>query len=108
MKPVSGSGDSQTGPSTIKRALAAIDRLQGRLDAAERAATEPIAIIGLACRLPGGVDSPDTYWQLLADGVDAVTEVPRERWDIERYYDPDPDARRRTDDRVLASRPLGR
>jgi len=92
VKPVSGSGDSQAGPSTIKRALAAIDRLQGRLDAAERAATEPIAIVGLACRLPGGVDSPDTYWQLLADGVDAVTEVPRERWDIDRYYDPDPDA----------------
>jgi len=91
VKPVSWLGDSQTGPSTIKRALAAIERLQGRLAAAERAATEPIAIVGLACRLPGGVDSPKKYWQLLAGGVDAVTEVPRERWDIDRYYDPDPD-----------------
>jgi acyl transferase domain-containing protein len=62
------------------------------VDAAEQARTEPIAIVGLACRFPGGVDSPESYWRLLADGIDAVTEVPRERWDIEHYYDPDPEA----------------
>ena len=78
--------------STITRALGAIERLEARLKTAERARTEPIAIVGLACRFPGGADSPEAYWQLLANGVDAVTEVPPERWDINQYYDPDPDA----------------
>ncbi|MEP7308331.1 MAG: amino acid adenylation domain-containing protein [Acidobacteriota bacterium] len=87
-----GPADARAGPSTIKRALGAIDRLQSRLDAAERARTEPIAIVGLACRLPGGVDSPEKYWRLLADGRDAVTEVPAERWNIDQYFDADPDA----------------
>ncbi|QSQ15455.1 type I polyketide synthase [Myxococcus landrumensis] len=41
---------------------------------------EPIAIVGLACRFPGGADSPDAYWKLLKDGVDAVREVPADRW----------------------------
>ncbi|MBA3948611.1 MAG: 6-deoxyerythronolide-B synthase, partial [Acidobacteria bacterium] len=85
-------GAPREGSSTIRKALGAIDRLQTRLDAAERARTEPIAIVGLSCRFPGGVDSPEAYWQLLAGGVDAVTVVPPERWDIDRYYDPDPDA----------------
>jgi len=85
-------GHPQAGPSTVKRALGAIERLQARLEAAERAATEAIAIVGLSCRFPGA-DSPDQYWRLLADGVDAITEVPAERWDIARYFDPDPDAR---------------
>ena len=65
--------------------------MQAKLAAVERARTEPIAIVGLACRLPGGVDSPERYWRLLADGVDAVTGVPRARWEIDRVYDPDPD-----------------
>ncbi len=51
---------------------------------------EPVAIIGMACRLPGGVRDPDTYWTLLADGADAIEEVPPERWDIDALYDPEP------------------
>ncbi|MCC7360975.1 MAG: SDR family NAD(P)-dependent oxidoreductase [Anaerolineales bacterium] len=54
--------------------------------------TEPLAIIGLSCRFPGGADSPAAFWQLLADGVDAVSEVPADRWDVDAFYDPDPDA----------------
>jgi acyl transferase domain-containing protein len=54
--------------------------------------TEPIAIIGIGCRFPKGAESPETYWQLLRDGVNAVEEVPAQRWDIESYYDPDPSA----------------
>ncbi len=92
MTKAAGAGAPDAGRSTVKRALEAIDRLQARVDAAERARTEPIAIVGLSCRFPGGVESPDSYWQLLADGRDAVTEVPRDRWDLEQYYDPDPDA----------------
>ena len=50
---------------------------------------DPIAIIGIGCRLPGASD-PESYWQLLRNGVDAITEVPAERWDIDAVYDPNP------------------
>src|SRR5437762_9065692 len=52
---------------------------------------EPIAIIGLGCRFPGGASHPQAFWELLCRGVDAITEVPAERWDARRFYDPDPD-----------------
>lgn len=50
----------------------------------------PIAIIGMACRLPGGITSPDQLWEALLRGDDLVTEVPPERWDADEYYDPQP------------------
>ena len=50
---------------------------------------EPIAIIGIGCRLPGA-KTPEAFWQLLRNGVDAITEVPPERWDIDTFYDPCP------------------
>ena len=53
---------------------------------------EPIAIVGLGCRYPGGISDAETFWRLLEDGIDAVREVPRERWDVDALYDPDPDA----------------
>jgi len=53
---------------------------------------EQIAITGIGCRFPGDVDGPEEYWQLLVDGVDAVTAVPRQRWDAEAWYDSDDDA----------------
>ncbi|MGE5270611.1 MAG: type I polyketide synthase, partial [Thiohalocapsa sp.] len=52
---------------------------------------DAIAIVGLACRLPGGA-SPSAYWRMLCGGVDAITEVPPERWPIDALYDPDPQA----------------
>ena len=76
----------------LQRALTTVERLQHRLDEAERALVEPIAIIGMACRFPGSVDTPEAFWTLLHDGVDAITEVPAERWDVDAYFDPDPDA----------------
>ena len=51
---------------------------------------EPIAIIGMGCHLPGEASTPERYWRLLRDGVDAVTEVPRDRFDIDEYYHPEP------------------
>lgn len=53
---------------------------------------EPIAIIGAACRFPGGVTNLETFWRLLDDGIDVIGDVPATRWDIESLYDPDPDA----------------
>jgi acyl transferase domain-containing protein/acyl carrier protein len=51
---------------------------------------EPIAVIGLGCRFPGGVKSPAEYWKLLCGAVDAITEVPYYRWNVDDFYDPDP------------------
>ncbi|MDT5292686.1 MAG: polyketide synthase 5, partial [Mycobacterium sp.] len=49
-----------------------------------------VAVIGMACRLPGGIDSPAALWEALLRGDDTVTKVPLDRWDAEEYYDPEP------------------
>lgn len=56
------------------------------------AQAEPIAIVGMACRFPGGATTPEAFWDMLRRGEDAVTEVPADRWDVDAFYDPDPDA----------------
>ncbi|AOX01782.1 beta-ketoacyl synthase [Moorena producens PAL-8-15-08-1] len=75
----------------MANALLQLESMQSKLDALERAKTEPIAIIGIGCRFPGGIDNPEAFWRILHDGVDTITEVPKNRWDIDSYYDPDPD-----------------
>nr|WP_255413289.1 type I polyketide synthase [Mycobacterium sp. 3519A] len=50
----------------------------------------PIAVIGMACRLPGGVNSPEQLWDALIGGADLVTEIPSDRWDVDEFYDPEP------------------
>ncbi len=75
----------------VKRALLAVEDMRRRLEAAEARQHEPIAIVGMACRFPGEADDPDRYWRLLHDGVDAVGEVPVDRWDVDALHDPDPD-----------------
>jgi acyl transferase domain-containing protein/NAD(P)-dependent dehydrogenase (short-subunit alcohol dehydrogenase family)/threonine dehydrogenase-like Zn-dependent dehydrogenase/acyl carrier protein len=52
--------------------------------------SEPLAVVGLACRFPGGAGNPESFWNLLREGRDAVAEVPPTRWSLEAYYDPDP------------------
>src|SRR6186997_751723 len=49
----------------------------------------PIAIIGIGCRFPGGANDPQTFWRLLCEGVDAITEVPEDRWNRRAFYDPE-------------------
>ncbi|OBA59293.1 polyketide synthase [Mycobacterium sp. 1100029.7] len=49
----------------------------------------PIAVIGMGCRLPGGIDSPDAFWRALLRGDDLVTEIPPDRWDVDDHYDPE-------------------
>ena len=55
--------------------------------------SEPIAILGIGCRFPGGVDSPDNLWQLLSEERDAISEFPTDRgWNLDVLLGPDPDA----------------
>ena len=54
------------------------------------ATVTPIAVIGMACRLPGGIDSPEQLWEALLRGDDLVTEIPADRWDADEFYDPEP------------------
>lgn len=77
--------------SLLEEALLQIRSLRSELEAVEYTKTEPIAIIGMGCRFPGGADSPEKFWQLLHEGIDAVTEIPTSRWQPDVYYDPDPE-----------------
>ncbi len=72
----------------LKRALLKIDTLQAQFDKQR----EPIAIVGMSLRFPNGANDPEKFWQLLREGVDCITEIPASRWNVEDYYDPDPDA----------------
>ena len=77
---------------TTERLLRALDDAAAKLQAARRTRSEPIAVIGLGCRFPGGVDSPSAFWERLADSFDGTCETPPDRWDVDALYDPDPDA----------------
>jgi acyl transferase domain-containing protein/SAM-dependent methyltransferase len=75
--------------SPIKRALIEIRGLKARLSAAEQAQSEPIAIIGMGLRFPGDGKDQESFWHLLHNGVDAITEIPENRWSLDEFYHPD-------------------
>lgn len=83
--------ENNTNEQRMARALRAIEKLQSKLSAVEAEKNEPIAIVGMGCRFPGGANSPAEFWQLLSDGKDAITSVPGDRWDADSYHDANPD-----------------
>ncbi|WP_394346798.1 type I polyketide synthase [Streptomyces dangxiongensis] len=77
--------------AALRASLMENEQLKEERDRALAATSEPIAIVSAACRLPGGVSSPEDLWQLVAEERDGITQFPEDRgWDVDRIYDPTP------------------
>ena len=73
----------------LRRTRRRLSELEGKLSAP----VAPVALVGMACRYPGGVDSPESLWEMVVEGRDAVSDFPADRgWDVAGLFDPDPDA----------------
>lgn len=82
---------SKSEMSPMKQALQAIKQLQARVNELENDKIEPIAVVSMACKFPGNINNTRELWEKLLKSHDAIIEVPKERWDKDEFYDPDPD-----------------
>ena len=81
----------------LKKVAVELDEARARLREYEQRASEPVAVVGMGCRFPGGVESPEGLWEVVSEGRDLVSEFPTDRgWDVEGLFDPDPDAEGKT------------
>ena len=89
--PSNGAGGTAPSLTPLQRAFLALEQTRAQLRTAQDAAREPIAIIGLGCRIPGDANDSESFWRVLRDGVDAIGPLPSDRWDVDALYHPDPD-----------------
>lgn len=75
-------------PEEVRQAFGLTDDSDGRPGVVNARSREPIAIVGVGCRLPGGIDDTDQFWSALLDGTDCVVDIPDSRWDPQRFFDP--------------------
>src|SRR5271163_1780810 len=82
----------QHATEALRKALVQVERLKRTNRALLERSSEPIAIVGMSCRFPGGVDTPEGLWEMVAEGRDVMSEFPSDRgWDLQRLCDRDPD-----------------
>jgi 3-oxoacyl-(acyl-carrier-protein) synthase/SAM-dependent methyltransferase/acyl carrier protein len=84
-------GNEAEALSPVKQALVEIRRLRAELEECRRGQNEPVSILGMAVRLPGGVSSPERFWEALASGEDLITTIPSDRWEGRAYWSDDLD-----------------
>jgi acyl transferase domain-containing protein len=89
---MSASPENSQDTTALKRALFALKDMRARLAALESKQVEPLAIIGMSCRFPGEANTPEAFWELLQNGRDAITDLPPDRWNVDAFYDANPDA----------------
>lgn len=80
--------DSPNDNQLLQDALSLLEKADEKIKALERERREPIAVIGMSCRFPGGVNDPKSFLDMLREGRDAISTVPSDRWDVEEWYDP--------------------
>jgi acyl transferase domain-containing protein/NADPH:quinone reductase-like Zn-dependent oxidoreductase/short-subunit dehydrogenase len=91
--PINETTEQNQRKELLKQAFLKIQDLQQRLEEKDRGPHGgPIAIIGMGCRFPGGAHDPENFWKILSDGVDTVSEIPPDRWDVDAYFDAEPGA----------------
>jgi mycoketide-CoA synthase len=81
----------QHATEALRKALVQVERLKRTNRALLERSSEPIAIVGMSCRFPGGIDTPAGLWQMVANGRDVISEFPTDRgWDLAGLFDPAP------------------
>jgi acyl transferase domain-containing protein len=83
--------ETEANLSPLKRAILELREMRAKLDEMESSQKGSIAIVGMGLRLPGGMRNESSLWHVLENGVDTISEIPADRWDVAAYYDPDPD-----------------